>query len=153
MAWGRAGTPAAARRARPTRAAGRVQDRARAPPEQRLCQAGFRLDLPPWHFSCGAVLAACSFPGTPHPRRWHRPRPSGGPGCWCWAAPRQHPQQKVPRHPGSSPSPPLTPKLKVVSIASCFTTHFSLKQTISSHKKTMNIFLLLIIEGQLINWA
>ena len=67
--------------------------------------------------------------------------------------PGQHRDREELQHPGSSPSPALTLKMKVVSIASCFTTHFSLKQTISSHKKTMNIFLFLIIEGQLINWA
>lgn len=37
--------------------------------------------------------------------------------------------------PSSSPSPMLTLNVEVVSIVSCLTTHFSLKQTISSYKK------------------
>lgn len=156
VARGHAGAPA--RRARPTRAAGCVQNRARAPLEPRRCQAGFRQDSPPWHLSRGAVLAACSFP-CPSAAQLALPlplalsRPGEGWNAGAGLLPGQHRDPEEPRHPGFSPSPALTLKMKVVSITSCFTTHFSLKQTISSHKKTLNIFLLLIIEGQLINLA
>lgn len=148
LPWpGDAGAPAAARRARLTRVAGHVPNGARAEAVPgRICHRGI--------FPVGLCWLPAASPHTsPCPCRWHHPGPRGGPGCWCWAVPSQHRDQEEPRHPGSSPSPALTLKMKVASIASCFTTHFSLKQTISSHKKTMNIFLLLIIEGQLINWA
>lgn len=51
----------------------------------------------------------------------------GGLERWCWAAPSRHLDQDKPRCAGSSPSPTLTLKLRVVSIVSCFRTHFSLK--------------------------
>lgn len=79
----------------------------------RLCQAGFRSPALLEHTSPGLCC-------------WH---------CHC---PRADQVPLSAPGPSSSPSPVLILNMEVLFIVSCLTTHFSLKQTISSHKKKNN---------------